>query len=71
MHGLSYTYYLSRHSYSAFGARGTAAASSDRSLLVTTTARPYGVTRQIAEASRNHHSVVDLRRFWKACSTEA
>jgi hypothetical protein len=36
---------------SAFGAKRTAAASSDRSLLVTTTARPYGVTRQIAKAA--------------------
>jgi hypothetical protein len=38
-------------SYSAFGAKRTAAASSDRSLLVTTTPRPYGVTRQVAEAA--------------------
>jgi hypothetical protein len=33
------------------GAKRPAAASSDWSLLVTTTARPYGVTRQIAQAA--------------------
>ena len=60
---------------SAFGAKGTAAASRDRSLLVTTIARPYGLTRQIAEAGTGQelpHFRHDVKRtVSSACALAA
>jgi hypothetical protein len=58
--------------HAVFGAKGTAAASSDRSLLVTTTARPYGVTRQIAEAAggQDHAHKPLLHRTSDICAQD-